>query len=1552
MIKGNIEIFQSYGDEHKSLYKGANMVVDGFRETVADIMTYMPNPSGFGSYMENGVSSVSSYQVQAMTLGSAKEAYSQRSSRFWYSSIESSAANQQLYPPTNNSEFEMRDCFSGIGFNQWKYDNAVDANILGGPTLADGYVGLWYQISQTDMDKPNKWNILYKDTPPEFNARGAIDRSITNQRVTLANGRVNATRFELVRGQEQITLRQQVPELELGGVYTLYTNGRAYNSTMDFRVCRGRNNVPAEYYNFSSGKFVDAHSLDSKTQHTISLPEYFDVDQFKFKLQGNVLDQAFLNNNQYFVEYVFPSRGFVDNSFAPWDSSYRNPYIDLLRLELCDNRHQILKNPNFLDLQSLLLNNDFEITAKFPSTEAANPDACEQEGLMLTPGWTQVNPLARNLNDPQNASGVVGTVRPFKTWHARPNTVFSGSTDGVLLHSSSTDMSASGAAALLQTFNLGDRFKNKYAYPNDTSQTPSLLTAARAQYDNNATLMLAFDSMVSGAATASNSGYLEVSLQRNSDSYFYNFSPDSVSLRNGTFSPLGTAAIFKYSAKDVWEQKGIHVTLPADAQRDSYTLSIKARGRTDTDGFSNYGIKNFRFGPLEGWRTYVYDFSGIANWQLSSSASKVTSGNLFSGLFLSSLSYSGLDPDGSAFEDIVNGYQGINSVAKTQLVQNFVGMEPTKTYRLSVKGTRPDGNTPGLTYQLKAKASCSNNGTNYNVFGQYMRDVNSGAFNFSSNPLPEHLNPYSKQGYTGGLDRLNPQRRTFPSFNMGINSPSIRPTDWGLYVNSSGNPEYSMGTTIGFDTVRANAGTYVLSMEVYNSEEHNSFFALSANLDEGRVYYNWDWSRWDSYTAAEIAQGNVPGYRNDLSGSYFLNLPGGTNTTEFTKYTYPTDIIINEGDFGPPSTDKTPDGEGSRGDYVLGAALFGPNAESGQCLVKNLALRGPGLGPHVDIWKELYYDFTNADWQVTPLSSTSEYMAPDVSTNSLKRKTTVEAFMSCPNRLISNMWAYGLDRDTEYQLNIIDVSGGQTVFHDVSLTDVSLVANEGSSRWIRDADVWTSEPYNNSRYSQYDNGSVFKLWNNYHINSTEATDPSSMSDWDIPGSIMFRNPSGTVHVSAGGSYVPVMRVDNQRDAGFFAWLTQNFTLGEQGLNGGDEFTVGLEAIQPTNTSIPGVSGAIEAIYDNQRYTYNFTSREWIPGYDRRTKGFNINCLANLAADSFLSDMSTWTQIISPVITAPSFGPETKIVVSIITDPRNANLRDMDLKNFKVYGYTNASSNEYHISGTTFNFPEFPQPEDRSLQSVQPSGHPGELGHFLNRINYFNYNVAHKRSFGDVSAIREINNPMAPSPTGETTLEQAITMGAYLPSAGLFFYSGTYGLLNSQQNWADGPYESSAGLIKGTLNEMGVVNSDGYIYRHPTWASVTNMHDASAGFLVSSVSSTIGNPYGGYGKKTLRYILKIHRDDWRFLDYYMGGIGAMGLHTLNYKESYKKLGTAYQISGTGETYSQGSRVPLYNVARPSRNPMFNLANKKVTFPSGLKIKYQDTDYVTIIWDINY
>lgn len=1503
MIKGNIEIFQSYGNTHTSLYTGSNMVVDGFRKTIADVMTYMPNPSG-GAQMEVGTSSVSSYQIQAMTLGSAKEGYSQRDSRFWYSGMATSASNYQLLPVTDNATFEMWDCYSSIGFNQWKYDNAVDANLLVNPTLSN--LTGWTV------------NYLHDDSP------GVV----TPIKETFAEGVVDVTKFELVAGQRQVTLRQRLPEVKLGGVYTLYTNGKSHNATMDIRVSRGRNDVPLEYYDFATEKFTVLDKDNTNLSHTVQLPNYYDVDEFRFRLQGNERDQVFQLNNQYFVEYIFPSIGFIDETFAPWDFNYVNPYINITRLEFCDERHQILRNPNFLEHQSLLMNNNFDILVKFPSSEAENPDACAQAGLYKTPGWTQLNPLAKFSNDPGTSEDNrhLGAVFPLAS---NREAIINDIPDGVALYASSIDLDSSGAALVEQTFNLGREFKNSFAYASDTATMPELLGEANGQYDNNSTLMLSFDTMVSGEAAAADCGTLQVTLTRDSDGFEYNFEPNSLTLQNDMWTANGSPYKVSYNAKKVWTQEGVQVILPADAQEESYRISITGTGRTDgTNGFCYYVLKNFSFGTLAGWRTYVYDHSGIAKWSLSSTNARVKSGNIFSGLTLSSVGYDTLADTGTAYVDIRNSINDINVPAKTQLVQNFVGLEPTKTYRVALKGSNVGtGLIPGFQYSLKAKARTTPGTNNYNVLSLWMKDAN----DYSATNTPTNLNPYSTNTLA--------HRATHPFFSKGLTSNSTTPLDWGLWVTASGS---SAASSVTSKNLRINPGEYTLSMKVFNSQDTPSYFVLSSlAANQTPAFFNWETASWD-----QIITGPTPAYRNSVSGAYFLPLPAGTNTTDFTSYTFPFPVVLPSENSGLLNTSNSLnlDGLSRRGAYLITAAVYGPNAETGSTQISDLALKGPGLGPQVDIWKELYYNFTGTSWQPEPVQAT-DYYSEDL-------EDEPESFISTPPNLITGMCLYGLDRDTEYQLNIIDTSGGTYTIHDISLQDIALVGNSGRSRWIRDASKWTSEPFGNSHYSEYNDGTVFKLANTNNGTAIMAntTSPSAMTDWKVPLGIMFKATSGDTGSSPGPIFVPTMRVKNAKRALFAPWLTQNFTLGEYNLKGGDNFAVGLEAIslELANTTI---DMSVAAMYGGVLYTYSPATRNWGRGTESRISSFPLYSRTAQDPDEFYADAKTWNQLLSAPITAPTFGPNTKIIVSFVVNTGDV-ARDVDVKDFKVYKWTDASSNHYHVSGPTFNFPEFPSPADTTLQSVQPSGNPGELGQFLNRINFFNYYPTKLRSQAvgspnptDVSGLRAINNPMAPSITGEKTLEEAVAMGAFLPSAGMFFGSGTYGLQNAQQ-----PYglALSGGLVSGVLNQMGVVNSDGYIYRHPHAPTNTDARDASAGFLVSSFTHGAGT----YKHKTLRYILKLHKDDWRFLDYYMGGLGALGLNTLDYKESYKKLGTAFQLSGTAATYTVGSRVGLYKIADPTRNPVFNLANKKVTFPPGLKIDYDNTDHITIIWDINY
>lgn len=1500
MIKGTIEIFQSYGDTNKSLYKGSNMVVDGFRKTIADVMTFMPNPSG-GGVMEVGVSSVSSYQIQAMTLGSAKTGFSQRDSRFWYSSMATSAENYQLLPVNDNATFEMWDCYSSVGFNQWKYDNAVDANLLKNPTL----------------NKLSGWTVNYLKN----NYSGVV----TARKETVAEGEIDITRFELTAGQAQVTLQQRIVEMKLGGTYTLYTNGKATNARLDVRISRGRNNVPLEYYDFSSNKFSPRDKNNSNLQHTIRLKDYYDVDEFRFKLRGNERDQAFISNNEYFVEYIFPSLGFVDESFAPWDFNFVNPHIDIARLELCDERHQILRNPNFLEHQSLLMNNDFDILIPFTDSIAANPTACTQAGLYATPGWTQFNPLAQFSNNPGNTEEVsgLGAVFPLAT---NNKAILNNQTEGVVIYASSIDLDSSGAASVEQTFNLDRSYKNPFAFANNLAQSPELLNMANGQYDNNATLMLSFETLVSGVATAANCGYLEFSLTRDSDGFKYNFEPNSITQQNNMWDSQGSAYKVTYGSKDTWKQKGVQVLLPADASEETYRLRITGRGRTDgTNGFCRYAIRNFSFGKLGGWRTYVYDHSGVAKWSLSSDGARVKAGSVFSGLTLSATAYGTLNAAGTAYIDVRDSINHTLAPTRTQLVQNFIGLEPTKTYRVSVKGTRHSTPTPGFAYELKAKARAKLDSNNYNVLSLWMDD----AISYSGTNRTTNLNPYSTNSLA--------HRSTHPFFSKGIEARGTSPLDWGLYISASGIADTN---TVAAANLRANPGDYTLSMNVYNKGDSPSFFVLSSTGGSSPVFFNWDTASWDSII------GTIPKYRNSVSGSYFLPLPAGNNRTSFTPYTYtaPVSFPSVNSTLLDAYHETTPDGLGSRGRYKFTAALYGPNAEAGECLVSDLALKGPGLGPHVDIWKELYYNFSDNTWQPAATSAL-DYYSEDTD-------DTIESFISTPKGLITGMCLYGLDRDTEYQLNIIDTSGGIYTLHDVALQDVSFVNNNGRSRWLRDASKWTSEPYGNTHYSEYDNGAVFKFRNANNGSDilSNITEPSGMTAWATPGSIMFESASGE-GASSNPIFVPVTRIQEETNAVFAPWLTQNITLGEYNIKGGDKFAFGLEGISVENGN-DTIDLSVQAMYDGLRYCYDFTSRQWVPGFEKRNKTFTLLDNKAQSNDEFYSDAKTWSQIVTPSITAPLFGPTTKIIASFIVNAGGSAKRAIDVKEFKVYSWLDSSSNHYHVSGPSFNFPEFPSPGDATLQSVQPSGSPGELGHFLNRINFFNYYPTKLRSQAtgtqSVSGLRAVNNPMSPSVTGEKTLEAAVSMGAFLPSAGLFFGSGTYGLQNVAQPYGFG---ASAGLVLGVLNLMGVVNSDGYIYRHPY--TPTNMHDASAGFLVSSLSSTVGGGgYGGYGKKTLRYILKLHKDDWRFLDYYMGGLGAIGLNTLDYKKTYDKVGLAWQVSGTGAAYSQGSRVGLYKIADPDKNPVFNLTNKKVTFPPGLKIDYDTTEHITIIWDIDY
>ena len=94
---------------------------------------------------------------------------------------------------------------------------------------------------------------------------------------------------------------------------------------------------------------------------------------------------------------------------------------------------------------------------------------------------------------------------------------------------------------------------------------------------------------------------------------------------------------------------------------------------------------------------------------------------------------------------------------------------------------------------------------------------------------------------------------------------------------------------------------------------------------------------------------------------------------------------------------------------------------------------------------------------------------------------------------------------------------------------------------------------------------------------------------------MFVGTSGT-NTSSSPIYVPAIRVQNERSSTFAPWLTQNFTLGEYNLRGGNTFAVGLEGIA-LQSALESIDMSVAAQYNGVRYEYNLTTREWEEGVE-------------------------------------------------------------------------------------------------------------------------------------------------------------------------------------------------------------------------------------------------------------------------------------------------------------------------------------------------------------------
>ena len=166
-----------------------------------------------------------------------------------------------------------------------------------------------------------------------------------------------------------------------------------------------------------------------------------------------------------------------------------------------------------------------------------------------------------------------------------------------------------------------------------------------------------------------------------------------------------------------------------------------------------------------------------------------------------------------------------------------------------------------------------------------------------------------------------------------------------------------------------------------------------------------------------------------------------------------------------------------------------------------------------------------------------------------------------------------------------------------------------------------------------------------------------------------------------------------------------------------------------------------------------------------------------------------------------------------------------------------------------------------------------------------------------------------------------------------------------------------------LNQQSVINSDGYIYEASGCVSSYNTKDSSAGFVVSAAPVTATYGYDATSTpREVKYVLTLTANDWKFLNYYYGGIGNIGLHVFDFAATAKKFGgesanppflNRDKSTPYGSGKLTGGKTSLYNLTDPSKNPVFKLFAKKIFQPGGLKMNHVDyNEFVTIVWGIKF
>ena len=1444
-IHGNDEVF----------FQEDNMIVDGMRKQIVDYLTHIPNPSAAAADQWD---QVSAYQHQAVTLSPARDYYDQKDSMFWTASAltDTSAYVWSLLPTTTTNYPSVNHLFSGSRDNQYKYIGSQD-----------------FDISDWEIDS----------------FRGG---KFTTKSVAFGTGNRTVHRFEYDTGDARVAFRKKL-NLKLGNEYRFVYEGKASEGvTISMRIGRGGER-PLEYYDFSAEKFVPTTVEKNIPSQEISLGTYFRTDDLQFVLKGNYIDQSFEKYENYFLEVVTPSYNYEQEDFFQYRDN-PNPFVEIVRLELLSGEDYILRNPNFLETQSKILNNEFRFFTTFTSDEVPNPAECAQLGIVNFTGWKNKSPLA-DQESPQDSFGEYGYVRKYDEDFAAKgeDQAYSAivGTRGALLSVSSIDPEQDGYAEISQNHYLD--INNEFASPGLDIRTN--IDTAYGLEDANQSYILTFDVLPEGTGTV---GDIDVVISRVKDGATYKVDTET-NARTYTWDTVRRASIPFTPTKNEWNKFFLPVIFDAES-RGEYAVTIRANGRTDADGFIDYYIKDFCFGELEGWDLLPLNFSalGVFNYDGSSGFNANTNPIQFS-----AATTWDSNADYASFSGTITDPK---RALKQQIVSRFTGLQPQKSYNLGVKYSN-ESQASAIDITLKAFAR-----------PKKRRNLASNWLTWEPNVIwsstgVSQLSPFSNDGLTGDSAKVY-----YPKGVRALESDATKANETCIVKTGLDQSTYTLVENF---AVNANEFGRVSIESIQRDLDTSGYVSLAVPQYQGSplYQYNWQESKWDAITNnSDVDFGN----NNPLSSLYYKPFYN-SDRNAFKKHDLGVvSLRENQLGFTTKRTLKNNDalgGIGVIGDYVVQARVYGPVDESKEIYFKNFRFEVDRTYRDIsDAYKQLYYNFEERTW------------TPGHTSYRLPANQTTET--------IENMHIYGLDEDTEYQLNIIDASGGVFSLNEVSLADITYTASRTVEHTDLDKERFTSEPWARKGYTdhrgfffkQEDNESLSLGGADYYLSATNQAGGYGYSSIPIIGgerlAAVDTNDNYNDVISASG-YLGG-RNSHQPVACF------GFTPAEYGLAPNDKVFIQFTTALKTDAA-NSVDAFVIGLARDKGQIYSFAPDDdtWYKGFNFRTAAKSVSSQPSQDGDVWQSDAYNF-QYVSQEFTVPSISENATIMFALYFRGIDGTTRaDALIKEAHLFRRLEKGAT-YRQDGDSFLFPEFPRPEDETVQTAGAVGTAGESGHLRNRINFFSTSSV---DYGNgISSIVLLNQPTDAADAGDKSFFEAVNQGGYLPSAGMYFPSGSF------------DSSSDTFLPSALLNLFQVVNHDGFIYRHPRAdPDGYSLAEGRMGFILSAYENT-GSLVSG-----IRVALQVHRDDWKFIDYYNGGIGGFGLWSIDRAKSVAKgLGPSFlEPTANATTIQFTSPAPLYNHDYDLQ-PEFRLLAKKVVFPPGLHIDYDTTTYLTILWDLDF